>query len=57
MVKRKDEDIVWLALPGCILLGMGIGFWIGNLPAGMFSGIGIGFLTTMTLGLKYKNKN
>ena len=51
--KKEIEELIWLALPGFVLLGMGLGFLFGNLPAGLFSGIGIGFLSVLTLGLKY----
>lgn len=43
MAKRKDNP-GGLFIPGCLLMGMGIGFLFGNLPAGLFIGLGVGFI-------------
>ena len=45
--KNKREE-VWksgsLFIPGGVLLGFGIGFLINNVAAGMFGGLGLGFI-------------
>lgn len=46
MNQRPDEK--WKAgalfLAAGVLLGFGIGFLINNVPAGMFGGLGLGFV-------------
>lgn len=52
--KQKEK---WKAgalfLAGGVLLGFGIGFLINNVPAGMFGGLGLGFIAfALTVILK-----
>lgn len=48
LAKEEKEDKVWKAgslfIPGGVLLGFGVGFLINNVAAGMFAGLGIGFI-------------
>jgi hypothetical protein len=44
VVKKKDDDYEGLFVPAGILMGMGFGFAFGNLVAGLFIGLGAGFL-------------
>jgi hypothetical protein len=42
-----------LIFVGCLLGGMGIGFVTGNVPAGLFIGMGIGFIAMAIVRLKF----
>ena len=46
MNNKKDKRREY-AFVGCMFIGMGIGYYIGNLPAGMFIGMGVGFLSRL----------
>ena len=35
------------AFVGCMFIGMGVGYSIGNLLVGMFMGMGVGFLSRL----------
>jgi len=41
---KDDKNMGALFIPAGILIGFGIGFLTGNLPAWMFIGLGAGFL-------------
>ena len=43
-VKKKEGNIGGLFIPAGLFIGMGIGFFTGNLPAWLFIGLGAGFL-------------
>lgn len=45
--KNKQWGIAGIAIPGGLLLGMGIGFFVDNIVGGMFVGLGGGFLIMM----------
>jgi len=40
----KRKGISGLVFVGCLMLGMGIGFAVGNVPVGLFVGMGVGFI-------------
>ena len=42
--KKKVTNHSGLFVPGCLFLGMGVGFLIDNLVGGLFIGLGAGFL-------------
>ena len=42
MDNKKDKRGEY-AVVGCMFIGMGIGYFIGNLLVGMFIGMGVGF--------------
>ena len=42
--KNKQWSIAGIAIPGGLLLGMGIGFFVDNIVGGLFVGLGGGFL-------------
>lgn len=50
--KEKDK-VAGMITGGCLLLGMGVGFFIGKLLAGLFIGLGIGVLA----GAAYRVRN
>ena len=40
MCKKKDSKV----FSGCMFIGLGIGFIVGNIPGGILIGMGVGFL-------------
>lgn len=45
-----------LFVPAGIIGGMGVGFLIDNVAAGMFIGLGLGFVAFAVTSIVYKNK-
>ena len=41
--KKKDDEPEALFIPAGVLTGMGFGFLLGHLVAGLFIGLGVGF--------------
>ena len=41
---KSRKGISGVVFVGCLLLGMGIGFAVGNVVVGLFIGLGVGFL-------------
>lgn len=41
-------------IAGCLLSGFGLGFLIDNVPAGLFSGLGIGLLIAASMRYRCK---
>ncbi len=56
MRKRNNDGYFWLFFIGFLMLGYAVGFITGNLPAGMYGGMGVGFIVTASLYLKYRKK-
>jgi hypothetical protein len=53
--KPKDKkDRGALFIPACLFLGMGWGFFIDNFVAGLFTGLGVGFLLFAIVNLLRK---
>ena len=44
--EKQNEKVAGLLTGGCLLLGMGVGFFIGKLVAGLFIGLGVGLLAS-----------
>ena len=42
--RKKTRGAAGVIFVGCLLLGFGVGFWTGNIPAGLFGGLGVGFV-------------
>ena len=40
----KRKGISGLVFVGCLMLGFAIGFLTGQIPAGLFGGLGVGFI-------------
>lgn len=51
---ESKEDYAEYFLPGCLLLGIGVGFLYNNVPAGTLIGLGTGFLL---MALSYALRN
>ena len=46
-MSEKVNEKAKYAFTGCMFLGMGIGYYIGNFIVGMFVGMGVGFLSML----------
>ena len=42
--EEKRKGISGLVFVGCLMIGFAIGFVTGQLPAGIFGGLGVGFI-------------
>ena len=42
---KKRNEVPGYFFVGCVVTGMGISFALGNMPVGLFIGLGVGFLT------------
>ena len=40
----KKKGISGLVFVGCLMLGFAVGFITGQIPAGLFGGLGVGFI-------------
>ena len=40
----QRSGISGVVFVGFLLLGLAVGFFIGNIPAGLFGGLGVGFI-------------
>lgn len=56
MAKEKDDSEA-LFIPAGVLLGMGLGFYYGNIPAGLFIGLGVGFVIFASISVLKNRKN
>ena len=45
--QKKHWNITGLAIPAGLFIGMGVGFFAGNITGGIFLGLGGGFLAMM----------
>jgi len=52
--EKKKEDLSGLAIPACIMIGIGIGFLTENVPAWTMIGLGAGFLGMILLKIVLK---
>ena len=41
---RSRSGVSGLLFVGFLIIGLAVGFFIGNIPAGLFGGMGIGFI-------------
>ena len=41
---KKRKGVSGLVFVGCLMLGFAIGFMTGQIPAGLFGGLGVGFI-------------
>lgn len=52
----KTEDPSNYLFIGCFFIGMGLGFWFGNLVTWTLLGLGVGFLTKFLFLIVSKKK-
>ena len=48
----KKTGTSGLVFVGCLMIGFAIGFITGNVPAGLFGGLGVGFIAMAIVRLK-----
>ena len=48
MIEEKDQRGSYIFV-GCMFIGMGVGYYIGNFLVGMFIGMGVGFFARALL--------
>lgn len=53
---KKEQFDPWLAFAGCIILGVGIGTFYGQVVVGSTIGVGVGFLVVTFLQRKRSSK-
>jgi len=50
--QKTQKGITVCALTGCLLIGIGVGYVINNVSAGIFLGLGAGCITLLLLRAK-----
>ena len=55
--KKVTDNPGGLFIPAGVLTGMGIGFWKDELLAGMFIGLGVGFILFAIASVYLASKN
>ena len=50
--ESKKKGISGLVFVGCLMIGFAIGFITGQIPAGIFGGLGIGFIAMAIVRFK-----
>ena len=51
------EEQSWVFVPAFMMIGMGVGFFIGNVAIGLFIGMGVGFLAKGLVSIFKNDKN
>ncbi len=50
--RERDYEAGGVAFVGCILLGVGLGLWVGQPAPGVLTGLGVGFLVMAAFSRK-----
>ena len=50
--RPKKKGISGLVFVGCLFLGFALGFLTGNIPVGLFGGLGVGFIAMAVVRYK-----
>lgn len=53
---KKSYKTMGFLMPGCMFIGMGVGFLLGDVRSGLFIGMGTGFLLAGIFTLKTNNQ-
>jgi len=53
----SKNEVTGYIFVGCIVTGMGISFALGNMPVGLFIGLGVGFITRGLMQHKASQRN
>lgn len=54
--KKTAQKVGGLLFVGCMFLGMAGGKYFGNMPIGLFGGMGIGFIMMAVVWMSAANK-
>lgn len=57
MEKKNINGPIGFILPGCMFIGMGIGFLFNAIPVGLMIGLGTGFLITGFYKMYHSKEN
>lgn len=57
MEKTKKMNLSNFLMPGCMFIGMGIGFIFNAIPVGLLIGMGTGFLATGFYQIYHSKEN
>jgi mannose/fructose/N-acetylgalactosamine-specific phosphotransferase system component IIC len=54
--EKSNSQLAGMVCGGCLFIGMGIGWAMGSLKAGLFIGLGVGLLAMalVQLGMRHK---
>lgn len=55
--KKNSFKTMGFILPGCMFIGMGLGFLLGSVEIGILIGMGTGFLLAGTLSVRKQNNH
>ncbi len=55
--ENMTDEKGWIFIPAFMMIGMGVGYIIGNVAIGLFMGMGVGFLTKGIISIFLNNKN
>lgn len=50
--ESKRKGISGLVFVGCLMIGLAVGFITGNIVAGLFGGLGVGFIAMAVVRYK-----
>jgi hypothetical protein len=54
---KNGSSISGLFFVGCMFIGVGMGFFFGNIPVGALIGMGVGFLVMGIIRVYFSSKN
>jgi hypothetical protein len=54
---KNSSSISGLFFVGCMFIGVGMGFFFGNIPVGALIGMGVGFLVMGIVRVYFSNKD
>ena len=50
---NRNSYKTWgVLMPGCMFIGLGLGYVLGNVATGMFIGMGVGFILIGIMSMK-----
>lgn len=57
MKDKEKNNVGGFIFVGAMFLGMALGFLTGNIPVGLFAGLGVGFLAKAALAQSEKDRS
>jgi len=57
MKDKKKDSVGGFVFVGAMFMGMALGFLTGNVPVGLFAGLGVGFLAKAAIAQSEKDKS
>ena len=56
MKKRTLQQMIWMPFTAFLFIGLGLGMYFEQTAAGVLVGMGLGFLASTALWLKYRKE-